>query len=166
MIRTARLTLRPVRDDDLAGLHAVFSDPETMRYWSHPAHEDLDRTREKLAGMKASHAETGLEYVVTRAGEVIGKAGLWRAGEIGYILRRDLWGQGYGTEAVGAVVATAFARDPALAALTAEIDPRNRASAALLTKLGFRETHRVENAVEIAGEWCDSGFWRCDRPPR
>ncbi len=164
MIRTARLTLRAPRESDLAALHAVFSDPRAMRYWSHPAHDDIAQTRETLDNMLESHADTGLEYVVERGPSVIGKAGLWRAGEIGYILHPDHWGAGLGTEAVGAVVGAAFARDPDLATLNAEIDPRNTASAALLTRLGFREVKRVENAVEIAGEWCDSGFWRLDRP--
>ena len=45
MIRTERLTLRPPGMDDLDDLHRVFSDPRAMRYWSHPAHDDLDRTR-------------------------------------------------------------------------------------------------------------------------
>ena len=167
MIRTERLLLRPVRDGDLAALHAVFSDREAMRYWSHPAHEDIAKTEETLANMKLSQAETGLECVVERVGTVIGKAGIWRrdgeTGEIGYILRRDHWGQGLATEAVGAVVAAGFAPAAGFAALVAEIDPRNAGSAALLTRLGFREVKRVERAVEIAGEWCDSGFWRLDR---
>lgn len=164
MIRTERLVLREVRGDDLEALHAVFSDPAAMRYWSHPAHETTAKTRQTLMNMRASHSETGLEFVVTHAGEVIGKAGMWRAGEIGYILRPDTWGQGFGTEAVGAVVEAAFDRNPDLAAITAEIDPRNLASAALLARLGFREVDRIEKAVEIAGEWCDSAFWRLDRP--
>jgi ribosomal-protein-alanine N-acetyltransferase len=63
------------------------------------------------------------------------------------------------------VIATAFARHPDLDTLTSEIDPRNTGSAALLARLGFREVERVENAVEIDGEWSASGFWRLDRPP-
>ncbi|HCQ67083.1 MAG TPA: N-acetyltransferase [Rhodobacteraceae bacterium] len=164
MIRTARLTLRPPRDDDLDALHAIFSDPRAMRYWSHAAHADIDRTRKTLAGMIASDADTGLEFVIECDGAVIGKAGMWRMGEIGYILHPDRWGGGFATEAVGAVVAAAFARHPDLDALTAEIDPRNTGSAALLARLGFREVERVENAVEIGGKWFDSGFWRLDRP--
>ena len=79
MIRTRRLTLRPPRADDLEALHAVFSDPRAMRYWSQPAHDDIAQTRETLDNMIGSHADTGLEYVVERAGAVIGKAGPWRA---------------------------------------------------------------------------------------
>ena len=163
MIRTARLVLRPVRDDDLDALFAIYSDPEVMRYVNVP-HPDRARTAQMIERIRAAHAETGLEYVVERNGDLIGKAGLWTFSEIGYAFRRDFWGQGYGREAVGAVVHAAFARHPDIDALTAEIDPRNGASAALLTRLGFREVARVENTVEIAGEWTDSAFWRLDRP--
>ena len=164
MIRTARLILRAPRQSDLAALHAVFSDPRAMQYWSHPAHDAVAHTQQVLDGLIASHAITGLEYVVVRDGAVIGKAGMWRLGEIGDDLHPDHWGSGIGTEAVGAVVAAAFARFPDLDRLIAEIDPRNAQSAALLARLGFREVERVKDAVEIAGEWCDSAFWRCDRP--
>jgi len=166
MIDTARLTLRPPHDNDLEALHVIFSDPRAMRYWSHPPHTDLDQTRKTLAGMIASHAETGAEYVIEQDGAVIGKAGMWRMGEIGYVLHPDHWGSGFATEALRAVIADAFARHPGLDALTAEIDVLNTASAALLARLGFREVERVANAVEIAGVWSDSGFWRLDRPDR
>ena len=119
-----------------------------------------------IAGIRASHAVTGLEYVVERDGRLIGKAGLWKFAEIGYAFAPDHWGQGIGREAVGAVVNAAFGRHPELHALDAEIDPRNLASAALLSGLGFREVERIAAAVEIDGESCDSAFWRLDRPVR
>ena len=163
MIRTARLVLRPVRDDDLDALFAIYSDPEVMRYVNVP-HPDRARTAQMIERIRAAHAETGLEYVVERNGDLIGKAGLWTFSEIGYAFRRDCWRQGYGREAVGAVVNAAFGRHPELHALDAEIDPRNLASAALLSGLGFREVERIAAAVEIDGESCDSAFWRLDRP--
>jgi len=165
VIRTRRLTLRPVRDDDLDALYAIYSDPKVMRYINLP-HPDRARTALMIARIRAAHAETGLEYVVERDGAVVGKAGLWRLAEIGYAFRPDQWGQGIATEAVGAVVDAAFARFPGIAAVTAEIDPCNHASAALLTRLGFREVDRVVGAAEIGGECCDSALWRRDRTAR
>lgn len=164
MIQTRRLVLRPARDSDLDALHRVFSNHEAMRYWSHPAHDTLARTRDTLDGLIASYADTGLEFVLDRDGTVIGKAGMWRIGEIGYILHPDHWRQGLMHEALSALLPAAFARHATLAHLTAEIDPRNTASAALLTRLGFHETHRAERTIEIGGEWCDSSYWRLDRP--
>jgi len=164
VIRTGRLTLRAVREDDLDALFAIYSDPRVMRYINLP-HPDRARTAQMIEGIRAAHAETGLEYVVERNGEVVGKAGLWTFAEIGYAFRPDQWGQGIAREAVGAVIGAAFARHPGIDALSAEIDPRNTASAALLTRLGFYEVAQVKNTVEIAGEWTDSGYWRLDRRP-
>lgn len=163
MICTDRLVLRPVEDGDLDDLFRIYSDPMVMRYISEP-HPDRARTARMIEAIKASHAETGLEFVVERQGEVIGKSGLWKIAEIGYAFRPDQWGQGIGREAVGAVVTAGLARFPELEAITAEIDPRNLASARLLTRLGFVETHREERTTKLGGEWCDSGYWQLTRP--
>jgi RimJ/RimL family protein N-acetyltransferase len=164
MIRTERLTLRPVRDADLDALFAIYSDPRVMRYINVP-HPDRARTARMIEGIRASHAETGLDFVVERDGALVGRAGLWKLAEIGYAFHPDQWGQGVAREAVGALVDGAFIRHPGLDALTAEIDPRNTGSADLLARLGFREVDRVQNTVEIAGEWTDSAYWQLDRPP-
>lgn len=164
MIRTPRLILRSARPGDLADLHQLFSDRRAMRYWSHPAHTSVAETRQVLDGLCASSTLTGLEYVLERHGRVIGKAGMWQMGEIGYILHPDHWGQGLMREALNAILPLAFSRNPTLDVLIAEIDPRNAASARLLTRLGFTETHRVERTLWLAGEWCDSAFWRLPRP--
>ena len=39
-LRTPRLTLRPVADDDAPALFAIFSDRDVMRYWSRPPMTD------------------------------------------------------------------------------------------------------------------------------
>ena len=38
-IETQHLILRPARVDDADDLHAIFTRPEAMRYWSRPPHE-------------------------------------------------------------------------------------------------------------------------------
>ncbi len=62
-LQTARLRLRAAREDDLADLHAVLGDPEAMRFWSTPAHQDLQTTRAWLQDMIAA-TERGV--LVTR----------------------------------------------------------------------------------------------------
>lgn len=163
MIKTARLTLRPACQADLNQLHALFADARAMRYWSHEAHEDLARTQETLDGMIESHAETGLEFVIERDGQVIGKAGLWRLAELGYILHPDHWGQGLAQEALEAIVKATWTLHPEIGEITAEIDPRNESSARLLTRLGFAETHRAERTIKVWGEWCDSAYYALKR---
>ena len=164
MIKTERLRLRPAEPGDLAGLHAVFSHPAAMRYWSHETHETIAQTQATLDGMMESFDQTGLELVIQRDGTVIGKAGLWRMAEIGYILHPDHWGQGLAREALLEIIAAAWRTHPELAQITAEIDPRNQSSIRLLTHLGFALTHSDSRTLHVYGEWCDSDFYALPRP--
>jgi RimJ/RimL family protein N-acetyltransferase len=154
-ITTPRLHLRPARPGDAEALHEVFRRPEATRYWSTPPHRDLAETQAWLDGMLAIPAGEGEDFVVERDGRVIGKAGLYRFPEIGFILHPDHWGQGLAGEAVGAVLDRAFGLH-GLPRVVADVDPRNAASLALLARLGFRETGRRERSWLVGGEWCDS----------
>ena len=164
MIRTERLLLRPVEDSDLDDLFAIYSNPEAMRYWSRPPHEDREVTRGRIAGLRSAFEKFGAEFVIEREGRVIGRAGVWRIAEIGYILHPGFWGQGLMFEALSALLPYAFDRLPEIDALTAEIDPRNEGSARLLAKLGFVETHREAKTLFLNDEWCDSAYWQLTRP--
>jgi RimJ/RimL family protein N-acetyltransferase len=163
MIRTARLTLRKPRPDDLADLHRVFSNPQAMRYWSRPEHDSIEETERWLSDMMTTDPAAGDDYLIEYQGRVVGKAGAWRLPEIGYILHPDLWRQGLVAEALTALIPHLFARHD-LPFLTAEIDPRNTASQAMLARFGFYETHRAERTLLWRDEWCDSIYFRLDRP--
>ncbi|MFC5567073.1 GNAT family N-acetyltransferase [Rubellimicrobium aerolatum] len=154
-IDTARLRLRPACPGDVEVMHAVLSHPAAMRYWSTPPHDGLDLTREWLAAMIGIPAEVGEDFVVEHEDRVIGKAWLWRFPEVGFILHPDRWGQGLAAEALTAVLDRAFTVH-GLAAVTADVDPRNTTSLRLLGKLGFRETGRRRDTFCVAGEWSDS----------
>ncbi|WP_424939952.1 GNAT family N-acetyltransferase [Aliiroseovarius sp. S253] len=164
ILRTERLVLRPPQPEDLSALHHIFSNTEAMQYWSHPAHETLETTQKTLDGMLWSYGETGLEFTLERDGAVIGKAGLWRLAELGYILHPDHWGHGLAREALGAIVHATWLRHPHVAEITADIDPRNTASARLLAHLGFKLTHSARATIQINGEWCDSDYYTLLRP--
>jgi RimJ/RimL family protein N-acetyltransferase len=162
MIRTDRLVLRHARPDDLADLHAVFSDLGAMRWWSTLPHTTLDETRTWLDGMIAGNAEGSDDYVIERDGTVIGKAGFYRMPDIGYILRPDHQGQGMASEALTAVIAHVFATRP-VETLTADVDPENAASIRLLERLGFQQTGSAERTWNIAGDWKDSLYYGLTR---
>jgi len=75
------------------------------------------------------------------SGRFLGRAGLkyWRQfdeTEIGWVLRRDAWGQGCATEAAGACLAWGFSTlpDPYI---TAMIDPNNSPSIRVALRLSF-----------------------------
>jgi ribosomal-protein-alanine N-acetyltransferase len=154
-ILTQRLLLRPARPDDAGPLHAIFRNPETMRYWSRPPHRDLAETEQWLLSMLAIAPHEGEDFIVEHSGTIIGKAGLYRFPEIGFIFAPEFWGQGLAREALTPIIARAFAIHR-LARIIADVDPRNAASLALLGRLGFCETGFRERSWLIGGECCDS----------
>lgn len=163
ILHTARLRLRRARTDDLAALHAILSDPRAMRYWSTPPHGDEAVTRDWLAAMIAAPSATSDDFIVEHDGRLIGKLGAWALPEIGFIFDPRCWGRGFAREALAAFIAHVFAGPTDH--LVADVDPRNAGSIALLGGAGFRETHRAARTWLVGDEWCDSVYFRLDRPP-
>jgi ribosomal-protein-alanine N-acetyltransferase len=162
-IMTARLRLRRALLEDADPLHEVFGDARAMRYWSTPPHAGLEETRRFVQAMVEAPEEISDDFVIELDGRPVGKAGCWRLPEVGYILHPDLWGRGLAREALEAVIERMFAVR-AQDVLTADVDPRNVRSLALLLHLGFRETHRAARTWRVGDEWCDSVYLRLDRP--
>jgi [ribosomal protein S5]-alanine N-acetyltransferase len=146
-LETARLSLRPFAADDRGAIHAVYADPEVMRYVGHGAHRTPAETARALRGYADSLAARGYGFVavVERAtGAVVGDAGLHPlAGrgpdvELGYTLARSAWGHGYATEVGGALVAHAF-EALGMPRVMAQVEPANAASRRVVEKLGMAE---------------------------
>lgn len=156
-IKTARLRLRPFETRDIPALHAIYSNPEAMRYWSKPPFELTSQTKEFVDAVMAADPRTTIEFVIEHEDHVIGRAGFWQGSEIGYLFHPAYWGQGFGTEAIAALLTFGFGTH-GLTEATADVDPDNAASIALLKRLGFSETGRAQNTIEIAGVWCDSVY--------
>ncbi len=77
--------------------------------------------------------------------------------EIGYAVNRSLWGRGYATETVKAIVAWALSQ-PGVRQVTAECLESNPASARVLEKSGFQQVGR---RMSVAGELL---LWECRTP--
>ena len=117
ILETVRLTLREFVPDDAAALARVVCDPETMRYY--PAPLTRAQVDEWIARNRRRCKTDGVglwAMVLKSSGEMIGDCGIVRQEvdselfyEIGYHLRRDLWGQGLATEAAVACREWAFA---------------------------------------------------------
>ncbi|MDX3910988.1 MAG: GNAT family N-acetyltransferase [Sphingobium sp.] len=149
-LATDRLTLRPLLPTDAEALFPAFSDPELMTWWSSGPHATVEETRAYIAP-DGGYGDEWLAWAITlsdkeamgRVGAGMRRPGVW---EIGYLLRRDLWGKGFAREAVGAVVDHLFA-DKAARRVFADVDPDNVLSIGLLRRLGFKEEGRLR------GEW-------------
>jgi RimJ/RimL family protein N-acetyltransferase len=164
-LETERLTLRPMRAGDAVVMHEIFSDPEAMRYWNTPPHPSPEHTADRLAAgiERASRGESlwwGLER--KQDGLLLGNVGIWPSAvqpeyraELGYILGREHWGQGYMNEAQTAAVDHAFGA-LGLRRLEADVDPRNAGSLRSLKRLGFRREGLLRERWEVGGEITDS----------
>ncbi len=160
---TPRLVLRPLQREDVQALFTRWSDKEAMRF-TIPAMTDVDQSTDRLARMMQRSANgTDLICAITLrgTGEVLGDTALFRADEqnrhveIGFGLRRAHWGRGYMQEAASALIDHAFDALK-MHRIEADIDPRNAASAKLLTRLGFVREGLLRERWFMGEEICDS----------
>lgn len=159
-IRTDRLLLRRARMDDAEAMHRIMSDPLAMRYWSTPPHAELSDTERWMASMVEADPAASDDFIVTLDGRLIGKLGAWKLPEIGFLIDPAHWDKGYAREALAAFIARR--RGLGSTELTADVDPRNGASLALLQGAGFEETGRASGTWQVGEELCDSVYLRLD----
>lgn len=161
-VRTKRLSLRPVRADDLDAIHAHRSLPEVARYLPHEPHtrEDTQRTLERMiAGEALAEPGDWLDLAVeTESGRVVGEVLLKRddraplTGEIGFAFHPDVHGTGIATEAVTAALDVAF-DSFGWHRVTGVCFVENTASAALMRRVGMRHESVSRQDVHRKGSW-------------
>jgi ribosomal-protein-alanine N-acetyltransferase len=161
---TGRLRLRAFRPEDWADVHAYGSDPAVVRFmdWGPNTVEESRYHTNRAVATAAVSPRLTFPYAVERRadGRVIGSVELrmtsldHRRAEMGYVLARDAWGQGYGTEAAGALAAYGFG-PLGLHRIEATCDPDNIGSARVLQKMGMIYEGRLRAYYLIRGEWRD-----------
>ena len=159
LIETERLVLRPMRMSDADDLFDVFSHPKAMKYWSTLPYTEIAQMQAHITESLAADPQTNAEFAVEHKGRVIGKAGFWKIPEIGYLLHPDHWRNGFGSEILQALIAYGF-EERGFDHIVADVDPDNVASIKLLTRVGFEESGREKNTIEIGGKWFDSVYFR------
>lgn len=159
-LRSERLVLRAARSEDLGPIHAIYANAEAMRYWDSPAHRTLEDTR----GLHERLMRPGPRryFVWDCDGQVIGTGGFHAEAELGFILHPDHWRKGFAREACSTLIAHIWGTTD-VSKIVAEADPRNLASVGLLTRLGFRVTGFVRDAIFHNGEWTDSVYFALPR---
>ncbi len=145
VLQTERLRLRPLTLEDAPALFPMVSDPETMRFMPDLPHENPVVTRYRLTEeMSLAGAR---HWAVCRRDSneplgIVNYLGQTPIPGMGYILRRDQWGQGLATEACRAALAYGF---DAVGFDRVElwINQHNHASMRVAQKLGFRLKSRL-----------------------
>lgn len=163
LLETERLLLRPLVEADLEAMTGYRGDPRQTGFVPfEPQSADEIRTRVgRLFGTTTLEGErAGLLLGAFRLSDglllgdlvIFGLQPEHGSAEIGWIMRSDVAGQGYATEAASAVLDAAFSIY-GLRRVTARIDVLNTASARLAERLGMRlEATLVENEW-FKGRW-------------
>ncbi|HEX9164999.1 MAG TPA: GNAT family N-acetyltransferase [Gemmatimonadales bacterium] len=159
---TARLRFREFRPDDFAAVHAYAASPEVTRYTSFGPNTEAE-TRAFLARTAAAVTASprvswtfAMEHA--ESGALVGGCGLELADpegpafSLGYVLAPEWWGQGYATEAAGALLRFGF---EALAAerLFALVFVGNEASERVLRKAGLGYESEATQGILKGGTW-------------
>jgi ribosomal-protein-alanine N-acetyltransferase len=164
-LRSDRLVLREFREDDRFAVHEYASDLEVVRYMPFGPNSEEQTSafiRRSLAS-REDDPRRSFELAVTLAdtGRLIGGCGIrascpeHRSGDMGYCLRRDVWGRGYATEAGRLLLDFGF-DTLGLHRIWATCDVDNFPSARVLEKLGMKREGQMREDSWVRGRWRSS----------
>ena len=165
-ITTDRLLLRPLNDhSDVVAMHAYRSREDVCLYVPfvpgtlEEMHERF-RNPERVRSVLDSEGQV-LSLAIERrdTGAMIGDLVLfWHSvadghAEVGYVIHPDHAGQGFATEATTALIDLAFDGGLPVHRVSARLDERHAASAAVCRRLGMRHEASYVEGEWFKGEW-------------
>jgi len=167
-IATERLTLRPFATADLDAYAAMCADAEVMRHIGDGGPVGRDVAWRQMAFFLGHWPLRGygMWAIELRAsGRLIGRAGFinpegWPGLELGWLLARDAWGQGYATEACRAALESGRNQFGAQEIISL-IRPANVRSVAVAQRLGATLGREIDFLGQPA-----LVYVHADRPPR
>ena len=167
--KTRRLVVRPLESSDHSSWKAAHSEMlPPLNAWDRKNRDLSELTEAKFKSLlrnqkmlrEADHF-FDLGVFLKSSGELIGGVSAMniirsvsQSSFLGYQIFNSYWGQGYGKEAVKAMLDIGF-RDLRLHRMEAGVEPHNRRSVMLCKSLGFRKEGLKKRAVFLRGEWCD-----------
>jgi len=183
ILTTERLTLRIIRESDVAAIWPYVSDPEISALMSWRAHTSADETLAFVRDVRARMADgVTVAWIIEERGQVAGIVSLigiarthralrYDKAELAYWLGREFRGRGIATESCAAVMRFAF-ETLGLNKLTVAHVAQNDASRNLIERLGFRKVGTEYRHFEKDGRWFDHVLyellrsdWRAESSP-
>lgn len=149
ILETKRCVVRETTVEDVDAFYRIYAEPEITKYM-----EDLYADRnEEIAYIEEYREKVysfygyGMWTVLTKEGTVIGRAGIsWREGydlpELGFVIGVPWQRQGYAYEVCRAILDYAY-EELGFTQIQALVMEKNRKSAALCRKLGFKREGNV-----------------------
>lgn len=160
-LKTERLILRPITIDDAEALVAYGGNPDNVRYMAWGPNT-MAETLEFI-----DSAKTGEDFAIVLKGKdkVIGSCGVYPdkendTGELGWILNKDYWKCGYGTEFARELIRYAF-EDLGLRRLHATCVAENYGSYRIMERNGMRREalHIKAHWSNVDKKWYDSAVY-------
>lgn len=158
--------------DDVWPLLARRNDPKANLYQSWELPFTLEKAEALVTDVAAmSGPEDGQWWMAAvdlrASGAVVGDVAVrptWggRSVEIGYTLSPQHWGNGYSTEAAGAMVDHLFG-DPTVTRVHGMVHPQNTASARVLERVGMRYEGHTRNSYWVGDDNSDDWLYAMTR---
>lgn len=162
-LRTQRLFLRQITQEDDNNLFNVLSNEDTCAYLVHNAVHDIANIQRIITGMQRFFDEKQrIRWGIAQKQDnsIIGHCGFFDidrsncCAEISYCLKKKLWGQGIMTEAADAMLKFGF-EDYGFHRITAKVIKGNIGSIRVLQKLGFTEEGLLRESLYKNGQYHD-----------
>lgn len=154
VLRTSRLTLRPMVREDALDVFAYGRLPRVSAFCTWSPHRTIEDSRAFVDFWVSGYGTDSIRdwaVVESASGWMVGTGGFASfdaasaSAEIGYVLHPEVWGKGYATELVSRVVEWGFDSED-LSKIRARCAPANVASARVLEKSGFRRDGTIRKA--------------------
>jgi [ribosomal protein S5]-alanine N-acetyltransferase len=158
-LETPRLTLRRLKAADAEAVYAYASDPEVAQYMQWERHRTVADSHSFIRWSLERYAEgRSGDWGVTVKGEdqLVGTCGFFdwdlrhARAEVGYVIARTHWNQGYMTEALRAMLAFGFG-PMALTRIQGLCVSENAASARVMEKAGMRREGTLRKYLFLKG---------------
>ncbi|WEZ08102.1 GNAT family N-acetyltransferase [Priestia flexa] len=165
LLETERLLLRKIKLDDLDDIFEFSSDPEVAHHMTWEANESKEETLNNFVNVVIEGYKKGQSadwaIVHKESGKVIGTCAFvdWSnqhsKAEIGYVLNKKYWGNGFATEAPKELIKFGF-ESTSLNRIEGGCDTDNVGSENVMLKVGMKFEGTLRKNEFIKGEFRDT----------
>ena len=162
---TERLYVRDFKPDDLDEFHKLAQNPDIYKYmpWGPNSEEDTRNFIQMSIeqGSKESRRFFDVPIILKETHLIVGCIGmrvssfLHKKADMGYWIKKELWGQGFATEATLGILNFGFQKLK-MNKIYATADPENPASIRVLEKIGMKKEGYLKEDMCIRGEYRNS----------
>ncbi len=161
VLYTERLKLCRITEEHAADMYEYSGDPEVTKYLTWSPHASVKETERYIKLLQKKYADGSFNdwgVVLKDTGKFIGTCGYTsfdyaeNTAELGYVLGKPYWGQGYAAEAVKAVMKYGY-ENFGLSGYTAKHMEGNDASGRVMQKCGMNFEGLYCHSMYIKGEF-------------